>query len=66
MKQLGLTDTGFVKYARRTRKAQFFTQTDQVVPWSRLMPLIEPYDPKAGNGRRPIELEIMLRIHFMQ
>ena len=28
--------------------------------------MIEPHYPKAGNGRPPIGLERMLRIHFIQ
>ncbi|VTM47098.1 IS5 transposase [Klebsiella pneumoniae] len=28
--------------------------------------VIEPFYPKAGNGRRPYPLETMLRIHCMQ
>ena len=28
--------------------------------------LIEPHYPKPGNGRRPKELEQMLRIYFLQ
>jgi hypothetical protein len=37
---------------------------EQVVPWEKLCPLIEPHYPKPGNGRRPKELEQMLRILF--
>ena len=37
-----------------------------VVPWSDLCALIEPFYPKPGNGRRPIGLERMLRIYFLQ
>jgi IS5 family transposase len=39
---------------------------DVVVPWVRLMALIEPYYPKGGSGRKPMPLERMLRIHFLQ
>jgi IS5 family transposase len=28
--------------------------------------LVEPHYPKAGNGRRPVGLQIMLRTYFMQ
>jgi IS5 family transposase len=66
MKQLGLDDSGFVKRPKTTRKAQFLAEMNQVVPWSRLIALIEPHYPKPGNGRRPISLQTMLRIHFMQ
>ena len=36
------------------------------MPWSALCEVIEPYYPKVGNGRPPIGLERMLRIHFIQ
>ena len=36
------------------------------MPWSALCEVIEPHYPKAGNGRPPIGLERMLRIHFIQ
>jgi IS5 family transposase len=39
---------------------------DAVIPWRRLIALIEPYYPKAGRGRRPHDLERMLRIYFLQ
>ena len=39
---------------------------EAIVPWAALCAVIEPYYPKAGNGRPPIGLERMLRIHFIQ
>ena len=39
---------------------------DQVVPWRELCAIIEPYYPKAGNGRPPIGLERIMRLHFLQ
>jgi len=39
---------------------------ETLVPWSRLESLIEPFYPKKGNGRPPMPLGTMLRIHFMQ
>jgi IS5 family transposase len=39
---------------------------DAVIPWSRLLALIEPHYPKAGNGTQPKPMEQMLRIYFMQ
>jgi transposase, IS5 family len=67
MKQMTLTgSTGFEKYNKTTRRAAFLSEMDRVVPWSALCELIEPHYPKAGNGRPPIGLERMLRIHFLQ
>jgi IS5 family transposase len=37
-----------------------------IVPWVALCEVIAPHYPKAGNGRPPIGLERMLRIHFIQ
>jgi IS5 family transposase len=44
----------------------FLEEMEQVVPWARVCALIEPHYPKPGNGRRPKELEQMLRIYFLQ
>ena len=67
MKQLSLAETGFLpKRGKVTRKAEFLAEMNVVVPWSRLDGLIEPVYPKAGRGRRPTPLSVMLRIHFMQ
>src|ERR671923_371066 len=49
-----------------TRRERFLAEMDAVIPWDRLMALIEPHYPKAGNGRQPLGLEKMLRIYFMQ
>jgi len=39
---------------------------DQIIPWATLIKPIRKHYPKAGNGRQPIGLDIMLRIYFMQ
>src|SRR5580693_1724962 len=49
-----------------TRRERFLAEMDAVIPWSRLIRLIEPHYPKAGNGRQPLGLEKMLRIYFLQ
>ena len=64
--QQSLATAGFEMYRMRTRRDEFLSQMDQVVPWAKLCALIEPYYPKAGKGRRPKELEQMLRIYFVQ
>ena len=49
-----------------TRRERFLAEMDAVIPWERLIALIEPHYPKAGNGRQPLGVEKMLRIYFMQ
>jgi transposase, IS5 family len=56
----------FDQHHKQTRRAAFLTEMDKVVPWQELCALIEPFYPKAGNGRPPIGLERMLRLHFLQ
>ena len=57
---------GFERYAKTTRRAAFLAEMDKIVPWAELCALIEPHYPKPGNGRPPIPLQRMLRIHFLQ
>jgi len=66
MKQMTLASSGFERYAKPTRRAAFLAEMDRVVPWTELCALIEPFYPKAGNGRPPKPLEQMLRIYFLQ
>jgi IS5 family transposase len=57
---------GFERYSKKTRRAEFLEEMEQVVPWRKLCALIEPHYPKAGNGRPPVGLERMLRMYFLQ
>jgi IS5 family transposase len=58
--------TGFEKYGKTTRRETFLTEMDRIVPWNELCGLIAPKYPKAGDGRPPKDLEMMLRIYFLQ
>jgi IS5 family transposase len=51
---------------KKTRKREFLTQMERVVPWAELVALIAPYYPQGRTGRPPFSLETMLRTHFMQ
>jgi IS5 family transposase len=66
-----MTQLSFATLDHRTKKKQtkrerFLGAMDTVVPWATLVGLIEPHYPKAGKGRRPYPLEVMLRIYFLQ
>jgi IS5 family transposase len=59
--------SGFEKHSKKTRKERFLEEMDQVIPWKDLSKALEPHYPNPqGAGRRPIGLERMLRIYFMQ
>ena len=67
MRQQTLASNGFEKYRKKTRKEQFLDEMNVVIPWKELCEAIEPYYPKPeGAGRRPVGIERMLRIHFLQ
>lgn len=67
MKQQTLAaQNGFERYGKKTRREQFLEEMDQVVPWAELEELVRPHYPKGENGRPPMGLGIMLRIHFLQ
>jgi hypothetical protein len=64
MKQISL----FVSAARAqkgkvTKREQFLSEMDQVIPWARLVKVIEPHYPKPSNGRAPMGLQKMLRVY---
>jgi len=52
----------------QTRREKFLAEMEEVVPWTRLLALIEPNYPKRGarGGRPPMALETMLRVYFFQ
>lgn len=58
--------SGYERYRKPTRRDEFLATMGSIVPWAALCEVIEPHYPKAGNGRPPIGLERMLRIHFIQ
>lgn len=67
MRQKTLADEGFERFRKPTRRDQFLTEMDAIIPWRDLCKVIKPFYPKPkGAGRPPIGLERMLRIHFLQ
>ncbi|ADG20834.1 IS5 family transposase [Paraburkholderia atlantica] len=57
---------GFETHRKRTQRDEFLDTMNAIVPWTQLCAVIEPHYPKRGNGRPPIGLERMLRMHFVQ
>ena len=56
----------FEKYGRKSRRELFLDEMEQIVPWAELLALVEPHYAKAGKGRQPVGLSIMLRTYFVQ
>ncbi len=65
MKQTTLGSTDWALKTKVTRRGKFLAEMDAVIPWARLLGVIEPHSPRAEQGR-PYPLPRMLRIYFMQ
>lgn len=52
---------------KQTRREKFLCDMEAVVPWTRLLALIERHYPKARpkGGRPSMPLEMMLRIYLL-
>jgi IS5 family transposase len=65
--QKSFAQAEYEKKKKRTRREVFLEKMERVVPWARLIEVIEPYYPKSGKrGRPPIGLDRMLRMYFVQ
>ena len=68
MRQQSFAAGDFETYRKPTRRERFLDEMERVVPWAELCALIAPAYPgePVGAGRRPVGLERMLRIYFLQ
>ena len=66
MDQPTFADLEYQGKKRKTRRELFLERMDGLIPWQRLEERIRPFYPKAGNGRRPYPLSVMLRVHCVQ
>ena len=67
MQQQTFADASFEQYRKPTRRERFLAEMEQVIPWSKLAAVIQPYYPKPeGAGRPPVGVERMLRLHCLQ
>jgi len=64
--QISFAPNGFERFTKTTKRAKFLDEMDRIMPWQDLCAVIAPFYSKGESGRPPIELERMLRIHFLQ
>jgi IS5 family transposase len=65
-RQISFSQSEFLSQKKRTRREKFLNEMETVVPWERLVALIQPVYPQGKRGRPPIGIERMLRIYFLQ
>ena len=64
--QTSFADLDYQHKRHKTRRERFLERLEGLVPWERLEQHIVPHYPKAGRGRRPDPLSVMLRVHVVQ
>jgi IS5 family transposase len=50
----------------KTKKKEFLTQIERIVPWGEWVAIIQPCYFKGERGNKPYDLELMLRLHLLQ
>lgn len=65
-RQMSFAQSEYARKKKTTRREKFLAEMEQVVPWGRLVALIEPHYPTGKRGRPPVGIERMLRIYFLQ
>lgn len=66
-RQSSFSQAEYAGKKKQTRRDLFLAKMQTVVPWARLIAVIEPHYPKSGKrGRQPIGIERMLRMYFIQ
>ena len=67
MSQRSFASAEYAMKKKRTKREKFLAEMERIVPWSRLIAVIEPLYPKSGRvGRPPIGVPKMLRMYCLQ
>lgn len=56
----------FQRYSKKTRREQFLEEMDAVMGWAEYLAIIEAHSPKGEMGRKPMGLDIMVGVYFLQ
>lgn len=66
MEQLTFSDLEYANRRRQTKRENFLNSMNAIIPWSQWVEMIRPYYPKGERGRKPREIETMLRMYLLQ
>ncbi len=50
----------------RTKKKEFLSQIDRIIPWGEWVKIIKPCYYKGERGNKPYDLELMLRLYVLE
>ena len=66
MNQLSFSDIEYSNRRRTTKREEFLNSMDKIIPWAHWIGIIQPYYYNNKRGRKPISIEVMLRMYLMQ
>lgn len=66
MNQMTLTDMEYSNRKRKTKREEFLDAMEEIIPWTYWVDIIRPYYFNNKRGRKPIGIELMLRMYLMQ
>ena len=66
MAQMTLSDMEYANRRRITKREAFLNSMEEIVPWEAWVEIIRPYYYSNRRGRKPIQIETMLRMYLMQ
>ena len=66
MRQQTFSDIEYSNRSRKTKREEFLESMNEIIPWSQWIEMIRPYYYNNRRGRRPKDIEVMLRMYLMQ
>lgn len=65
-KQCSFTEIEYGKRRKKTKREEFLEKMEEIIPWRVWVELIRPYYPEGKRGRKPQDIERMLRMLLLQ
>lgn len=65
-KQMSLSGLSDELAQAKTKKKEFLTQIEQIIPWGEWETIIQPYYYKGERGNKPYRLDLMLHLYILQ
>ena len=65
-KQIRLSNLSDELAQVRTKKKEFLTRIEQIIPWGEWETMIQPHYYEGERGNKPYELDLMLHLHILQ
>lgn len=66
MKRPTLSDIEYGRRKRKTKREEFLSIMNEIIPWGEWVAYIAPHYPKGKRGRPPMGIEKMLRMYLLQ